>query len=196
MQRRAETDNELWCGACKMMHRKSAFTRASASPSGYNYACKDVISIRNRRSHAHAAEHNNKRHARRRAEVKQQPDAREWALKKMLAEARRRATLTGIDFSITRDDLQVPDICPVFGFKLIYQANRVRLGESASLDRIDPRKGYSKNNVWIISWRANRIKADATVEELQSIVAALIGKHRSGRLLDGRTHDEVPEVGR
>ena len=26
--------------------------------------------------------------------------------------------------------------------------------------------------------------------------AALIGKHRSGRLLDGRTHDEVPEVSR
>ena len=43
---------------------------------------------------------------------------------------------------------------------------------------------------------ANRIKADATVEELQSIVAALISKHRAGRLLDGREWTEFPEVGR
>ena len=25
---------------------------------------------------------------------------------------------------------------------------------------------------------------------------AWLGKHRAGRLLDGRTHDELPEVGR
>ena len=41
---------------------------------------------------------------------------------------------------------------------------------SPSLDRIDSTKGYTKNNVQIISWKANRIKAYATVVELETVV--------------------------
>ena len=37
---------------------------------------------------------------------------------------------------------------------------------SPSLDRIDSSKGYTPDNVWVISRRANIIKHDATLEEL------------------------------
>ena len=41
---------------------------------------------------------------------------------------------------------------------------------SAHLDRFDPHKGYVKGNVAWISGRANRIKYDASLEELKQIV--------------------------
>ena len=40
----------------------------------------------------------------------------------------------------------------------------------ATLDRIDPTKGYTLGNVQILSFRANTIKGDATLEELKQIV--------------------------
>lgn len=44
---------------------------------------------------------------------------------------------------------------------------------SPTLDRIVPDKGYVRENVWVISGRANRIKNDATIEELELIAEAL-----------------------
>lgn len=38
---------------------------------------------------------------------------------------------------------------------------------SPSLDRIDNRMGYVPGNVWVISWKANRMKSDASMEELR-----------------------------
>ena len=40
---------------------------------------------------------------------------------------------------------------------------------SPSFDRIDPKKGYTKNNIVIVSTRANRIKSDATVDEIRKV---------------------------
>jgi len=39
-----------------------------------------------------------------------------------------------------------------------------------SIDRVDNSKGYVPGNVRIISWRANRLKNDATVEEMELII--------------------------
>jgi hypothetical protein len=36
---------------------------------------------------------------------------------------------------------------------------------SPSLDRINPEKGYVRGNIAIISYRANRMKADGTADE-------------------------------
>jgi len=36
-----------------------------------------------------------------------------------------------------------------------------------SPDRIDPDRGYIKGNVIIVSWRANWLKSNATLDELQ-----------------------------
>ena len=38
-----------------------------------------------------------------------------------------------------------------------------------SIDRIDPKKGYVKDNIIVVSMRANRIKTDATVDEIRKV---------------------------
>ena len=38
-----------------------------------------------------------------------------------------------------------------------------------SIDRINPKKGYVKENIIVVSMKANRIKTDATVEEIRKV---------------------------
>lgn len=86
----------------------------------------------------------------------------------MFYDARKRAQRTGLPFSIEPSDIVIPQVCPVLGIKLVVASDR----ESApSLDRIIPQRGYTKANIRVISFRANRLKSDATVEELQAILS-------------------------
>lgn len=79
-----------------------------------------------------------------------------------------QAKAHGIEFSIQFGEIVWPDLCPVFGVPLNYFSDGVS-EFSPSFDRIDPTKGYISGNVLIISWRANRIKNDATAQELQKL---------------------------
>lgn len=73
------------------------------------------------------------------------------------------------------EEIEIPDRCPVFDIELNYNGNSVGPGWkgrqecSPSIDRIDSSKGYVKDNIQIISWRANRIKNDSTPEELRKL---------------------------
>lgn len=90
----------------------------------------------------------------------------------LLNVARSRAKLSDIEFALTIDDLgELPTSCPVFGFELKYGGRGRRAANSASLDRIDSSLGYVPGNVQVISWRANDLKRDATIEELQRLLA-------------------------
>ena len=61
--------------------------------------------------------------------------------------------------------------CPIFHVPLSKNHKGRGSTYSAHLDRFDPHKGYVKGNVTWISGRANRIKYDATIEELKQIVS-------------------------
>ena len=45
--------------------------------------------------------------------------------------------------------------------------------DSPTIDKLIPSLGYTKGNVWVISRRANMIKSDATLEELELLVGNL-----------------------
>jgi hypothetical protein len=100
-------------------------------------------------------------------------------LKSILNQAKTRCKKNQTEFAITVEDLlPIPEYCPVYGIKLNYNGNKGQRGfvnDSPSIDRIDPSKGYIKGNVQIISWRANRIKSDATIQELEQLVTFLKG---------------------
>lgn len=84
---------------------------------------------------------------------------------------RKQAQIKGIEWSLKPNELIWPEICPILGLTLDYTIGNGRKENSPSLDRIDCTKGYTADNVRIISWRANRIKNDGTAEEHQKIFA-------------------------
>ena len=97
----------------------------------------------------------------------------------LLAGARKRGRLKGIECTITHEDIVVPEFCPVFGVRLEV-ADGIATNNSPTLDRIDNAKGYVPGNVMVVSWRANRLKADATFDELER-VSEFYGAYRPSR---------------
>lgn len=94
--------------------------------------------------------------------------------------ARFRAKERGIPFDIEASDIFIPPVCPLIGIPLIHSEGAGSSGpNSPSLDRINPERGYVKGNVWVISKRANVMKNDATLEELEMLVANLRKKVES-----------------
>lgn len=80
--------------------------------------------------------------------------------------ARARSKKSGLEFNLTVDDFEIPETCPLLGITLFVAAGRKSVKfNSASLDRIDSSKGYTKDNVWIISFKANTMKSNSTLEE-------------------------------
>jgi hypothetical protein len=93
-------------------------------------------------------------------------------------QARDRAKRKNMEFTITPQDVHnaIVKKCPVLGIDLKC-SDKEYWDASPSLDRIDLSKGYTVENIWVISARANRIKSDATLDELKCLVAALESKH-------------------
>lgn len=97
--------------------------------------------------------------------------------KQLFYGAKYRAKEEGCAFNLEPDDIRIPDTCPILGVQLVRGKGRVT-ETSPSLDRIIPHLGYTKGNVQIISFKANTIKSNATLDELEKVVAFM---RRMGR---------------
>lgn len=91
-------------------------------------------------------------------------------IRSMIQNAKSRAKKQGIPFTISNDDIAIPDTCPVLGIPIVWGIGQGRMNDSSpSLDKIVPELGYVPGNVCVISWKANRLKSDATLSDLQAI---------------------------
>ncbi len=79
----------------------------------------------------------------------------------MLKNAKSRAMQKGYEFNLTEEDIILPTHCPILGVPLSKDGRRY----GYSLDKKDPTKGYTSDNVWVISQLANAMKWDSTPEE-------------------------------
>jgi hypothetical protein len=100
----------------------------------------------------------------------------------LLAQAKMRAKRDGLPFDISIDTLLWPTHCPVLGIELCYDKAPLARREgwknrscTATLDRHVNELGYVVGNVNVISHRANRIKSDATAEELMAVARYAAG---------------------
>lgn len=151
---RKEVDSSVThntCRVCAETKEICEFNKNSHMKSGYENECKKCKSIRFLKYGTNAE--NRKR----------------WLLQRI----RTKCDSIGIEFNLTIEDLVIPDVCPVLGLKLKFGADRAygnnATDDSPSVDRIDPTKGYTKDNIVIVSWRANRIKGNASFDELKKI---------------------------
>lgn len=86
--------------------------------------------------------------------------------------SKARAKMAGIEFSLTRGDITnmtVPITCPVLGIPLRMERGQ-RTDNSLSIDRIDSSQGYTPDNVVFVSWKVNRLKNNATLDEMRKMV--------------------------
>ncbi|NTJ67527.1 hypothetical protein G6M50_06085 [Agrobacterium rhizogenes] len=100
------------------------------------------------------------------------PASDPWS--KRAASIFQRCKRTGLEFGFASSaELAIylkniaPLRCPVFGFELITSDQKGGFNpRSPSVDRIDSSKGYTRDNIQIISMKANTMKTDATLDDL------------------------------
>lgn len=107
-------------------------------------------------------------HREQKAESKERYRAKnpEWCL---WVVAKERAKKQGVPFTIAVSDIVIPEFCPILSIRL-EKGKQGFCETSPTLDKIVPGLGYVPGNVMVISFRANRIKSDASVEEMRKIV--------------------------
>ena len=102
--------------------------------------------------------------------IKENKNKYKWTTKNnpeklILQAAKQRALKKNIEFNLKEIDILIPDECPVLGIKLIKGIDKLS-DNSPSIDRIDNNKGYTKDNILIVSYKVNAIKRNASIEEL------------------------------
>lgn len=90
----------------------------------------------------------------------------------LLNACRHRCKKSGVLFDLKKEDITIPSHCPALGIPLVHGSKPFH-NNSPSLDRLIPSKGYTKENVRVISFRANKMKQDGTLDELQKLTAWL-----------------------
>lgn len=91
--------------------------------------------------------------------------------RKCLIRIKSRCNLTGQPFNLEAGDLSFPTHCPILGIELKYNnKGKGYKPDGYSVDKINPSLGYVKGNVRVVSSRANLLKNNATVEELEKVL--------------------------
>jgi hypothetical protein len=138
------------CVECKQLLSQKYFSyKVKEDPSqGIRFKCKSCSAVR-------AAQ----------AKEERQNNWKHDPARHMLNNSKQRAKVSGLKHTLTVDDIVIPDFCPVLGIKL-ETGNRKSHYNAPSIDRIDNTKGYIKENIVVVSTRANLLKKDATINEL------------------------------
>lgn len=86
----------------------------------------------------------------------------------IISRLKNRAKQYNIPFNLKKEDLIIPEICPILEIPIsLYNENKMNC---VSWDRIIPELGYVKGNVKAISVRANLMKNDASIKEIFTFI--------------------------
>lgn len=85
----------------------------------------------------------------------------------MVSNAKERALMKGLAFNLEDSDIIIPKLCPLLKVPFIL-GEKGNYEYTPTIDRIDNSKGYTKDNVWIITKKANSMKNSATLDELHT----------------------------
>lgn len=108
-------------------------------------------------------------------EVNKKRDDKRDPLENIWRAARTRSRKKNLEFDIEFKDLVVPEICPILNIPLFHSKGSLS-DNSPSVDRLDNSKGYTKDNIRIISHRANTLKSNMNREQVQKLLDYMDGK--------------------
>lgn len=163
------------CPHCKRTLPTSSFHKDRKKKDGLRSWCRECVSWKFLHKFIGTEAYQRrlrKYHENRKKQVALDPKP-QWITYAM-ANAKRRSKDAGVEYSLTRESIAAvfPDHCPLIGTPFVFAQGRT-LPASPSLDRRDSSKGYTPDNVWVISAKANRIKSDATTEEIAMVAENL-----------------------
>jgi hypothetical protein len=94
-------------------------------------------------------------------------DPEKW----VVGSCKQTAKNKDLPFNITSDDVIIPTHYPALGIELKMGTSGLLASRDAapSIDRIVPSKGYVRGNIVVVSFRANRIKTNATADEILAV---------------------------
>ena len=70
---------------------------------------------------------------------------------RLLATIKSKCKKNNISFDLELSDIVIPKNCPKTGIPLVVHTERGKFYDTPSVDRVDPSKGYTKNNIQIVS---------------------------------------------
>lgn len=162
------------CTSCKKSKSYDEFANNKSHKDGKHSQCKSCNKKDRRRRSKESIEYSRKYRLinqlelskKRRAKRKKNPEKFLWQ------EAKNRAKQKQLSFNITIEDVVIPPKCPYLGIPL-WVGNDTPSDNSPSIDRIDPTKGYTKDNICVCSFRANTLKRDASFQEIHQLYTSL-----------------------
>jgi len=139
------------CNVCKTWLTPKHFFRSSATKDGLQNECKVCF---------------------RKRDTQRRNDS--WfKILHMLHGSKNRAKNSGQDHNISVDDIVYAwpedNLCPALKLELKF-CEKGFGASSPTVDRLDSRLGYVKGNIAVISGRANRLKSDATLDEVKGVL--------------------------
>lgn len=87
----------------------------------------------------------------------------------MLSAAKARAQRSEIQFDLDLADIVIPEVCPILNIPLFFTTGK-QTDNTPALDRRNNSLGYVKGNVQVISHKANRQKADLTIDDVKRLL--------------------------
>jgi len=158
------------CRTCGVEKPLSEYWKQTNRKSGFQSECRSCMGGRQNRWRR-----NNRERAREISNNALKKTRRGNPVKAMLAGLRWRARQLGLEFNLSPSDIVIPEKCPVLGIPLksAYGQSSRRIGYdrdcAPSVDRIDNSRGYTRDNIIVVSFKANRIKSNASVDELEAV---------------------------
>lgn len=150
------------CTICKIEKNESDFHKKSSQKGTLRGYCKECQSQKFKKYYQDTRDNRLKT---KKQYVQKTRNSLEHIKMRLIDQSKKRAKKSGIEHTITAKDLHTTEYCPVLGIKLASNAGGIPLANSYSLDRVENSRGYTPDNVKIISYRANSIKSDGTYEE-------------------------------
>ncbi len=163
------------CSRCKAVLPAAEFNRDRYQPTGLNVSCRVCVALDFARWSKTPSYTERLTRAKANRHERRLVDPRLLWAQRAKSAAVARGKKRGFEVDITVDWLRqnAPVKCPLLGVALVYDARRSG-NDSPALDRKDNTKGYTTDNCWVISMQANRIKTDATPEQVLRVGQALV----------------------